>query len=954
MRRLSLFLLLKRRQQRKEHANRSLRRRVGQAGLSAGAVLALVVAVLVLVGGWLYADLVRDLPSLAQLPALFTYPQGSFYQPTGLYDRSATKVLYTLENPGAPRDYLSINVAMERHYPPELIRVIVATVQPDYWQSPGLDWNQLTATEPHTITEKLVSDWLLWQEPPNLRRSLRLRLLAGQVVVNFGREQVLEWYLNSAYFGHLAYGAESAAQLYFGKSAQNLSLSEMIALAAVLQAPALNPLDAPTAAAQRQRDLLEQLFSRGVITLDQYLQARDEPLRFAAAPAEVNTPARAYSYLVLEQLYRRYGRDRVERGGLIVVTTLNLDLQQQLFCSAQAQLARMQGQTALTQNCPAALRLPALAPGLPVYPASLTASAAILDPRRGEVLAYLGDTTLDGESRLAQPRPPGSILTPFVALAGFARGNSPASLVWDIPSSLPEALRGFQNPDGKYHGPVRLRMALGNDYLVPLAQLLDQISPATVWKLVELLGIDRLAESAQPGALLFGGGEVSLLQLAQAYSPFATLGLRAGWRPAAGENLEPVLVLSISDTNGQTWLSPSNPEVQAVLSAQLAYLVQDVLSDATARWQSLGIANPLEIGRPAGAKLGQTADGHQVWVVGYTPQLLTVTSFSLPKEETTVRLNLKAGAGLWHAIMQYALQNEPSQDWSVPSDIITLEVCDPSGLLPTPDCSRIVRENFLTANQPISYDALYRAVEINRETGRLATVFTPLSLIEERVYLVVPPEAQAWASAEGLPLPPTQYDLIQPPEPLPEARIDAPLSFSYVGGKVQIHGTAAGSNFKSYRLQAGQGLNPRTWLQIGAEQTIPVVDGQLAEWDTSGQEGLFAIRLLVLRNDNQVDMAVAQVTIDNTPPQAHISYPLPQSTIRAVNGRVTLQAEVSDQIGLQRVEWYLDDKQLAQQAQAPFVYSWQAQPGAHRLMVKAYDLAGNLSSSTLVSFTIAP
>ncbi|HZU87573.1 MAG TPA: penicillin-binding protein [Anaerolineaceae bacterium] len=954
MRPLSLYLLLKRRQQHKDRARRSLGRRTGQFGLAVGALMAVLAVVFLLVGGLIYADLVHDLPSLAQLPALFNYPRGSFYQPTRLFDRSGMQVLFTLENQGAPRDYLSINPAMTRHYPPQFVQVVLAVAQPDFWQSPGLDWGQLTTAEPRTIAERLVSDWLLWQEMPGLRRSLRMRLLAGQVVSSFGREQVLEWYLNSAYFGHLAYGAESAAQLYFGKSAQNLTLSESITLAAVLQAPALNPLDAPAAAAQRQQELLEQLFAKGTVTLEEYLQVRDAPLNFATAPAEVDSPARAYSQLVLDQLFRRYGRDRVERGGLEVITTLDMDLQEQLSCSTQAQLARMQAEAAVTENCPAALRLPALAPGLPPYPASLTASAVVLDPRRGEVLAYLGDTTRSGESRLAQSRPPGSILTPFVILAGFARTSSPSSLVWDTPASMPEALQGFQNPDGKYHGPVRLRIAVGNDYLVPLAQMLDQISPATVWKLAELLGLGGLAENSQPGALLFAGGEVSLLQLAQAYSPFATQGLRAGWRSPSSGNLEAVLVLSVSDSNGQTWIPAAEPEVQAVLSPQLAYLVHHVLSDVTARWESLGLANPLELGRPAGAKLGQTADGHQVWVVGYTPQLLVVTSFSLPEDAGNLRLNLKAGAGVWHAMMQYALQDMPPEDWNTPPDILTLEVCDPSGLLPTVDCARVVREIFLTANQPVSYDTLYRTVEINRETGRLATVFTPLSLIEQRVFLIVPPEAQAWARSAGLPLPPTEYDLIQPPELLADVKMDAPLSFSYVNGKVLIRGTAAGDNFKSYRIQAGQGLNPRTWIQIGTEQTLPVLDGMLAEWDTSGQEGLFAIRLLVLREDNQVDMAVVQVTLDNTAPQAQISYPLPQSSIQAVDGRVVLQAEVSDQIGVRRVEWYLDDRLLAEQTQAPFVYSWAAQPGTHRLVVKAYDLAGNFTASLPVSFTIVP
>ncbi len=954
MRPLPLYLLLQRRQQRKERARRSPARRLGQAGLGTAALVSVLAVFGLLFAGGLYADLVNGLPSLEQLPALFAYPQGSFYQPTRFYDRNGTQMFYALENPGISRGYLSINPAFARHYPEYFEKIVLAVLQPDFWQSSGVDWQNLTAGNPRTVAEQLVSDWLLWQEKTGLRRSLRMRLLAGQVVSRYGREQVLEWYLNSAYFGHLAYGAESAAQLYFGKSAQDLNVSETIALAAVLQAPALNPLDAPAAAAQRHSELVEQLFSRGVISLDQYQQVRSEPLALAVAPEEPASPAQAYTQMVLEQLYRRYGRERVERGGLEVTTTLDMDLQEQLLCSTQAQLARMQGETILSENCPAALRLPSLSPNLPKYPDDLTASAVVTDPARGEVLAYLGDTNRAGEALQAQPRQPGSILTPFVILAGFARTNSPASLVWDIPASLPDTLASFQNPDGKFHGPVRLRIAVGNDYLVPLAQLLNQISPGTVWKLAELLGVSGLLEEPEPGALLFEGGRVSLLQLAQAYGSFATLGLRAGWRSPISGNLEPVLIRSIIDSSGQVWVAEEEPEVQAVVSQQLAYLVHDVISDASARWESLGVANPLELGRPAGAKIGQTADGSQVWVAGYTPQLLMVTSFNLPEVSGGLRLDITASAGLWHAVMQYALKDLPSEDWTRPADIVSLDVCDPSGLLLTKDCPRIAREVFLSANQPVSYDTLYRAVEVNRETGRLATVFTPLSMIEERVYMIVPAEAQSWAASAGLPVPPSEYDLIQPQAMLPDAQITTPVSFSYVSGNVLIRGTAAGKDFKSYRVQVGQGINPGDWLEVGAPHTTPLTDGVLAEWESGQQEGLYAIRLLVERQNNQVDVAVVQITLDNTAPLARISYPAPQASLASVDGRVILQAEVSDSIGVQRVEWFLDDRLLGEQTQGPYVFSWAARSGVHTLLVKAYDLAGNVTTSTPVTFTVTP
>jgi membrane carboxypeptidase/penicillin-binding protein len=108
-----------------------------------------------------------------------------------------------------------------------------------------------------------------------------------------------------------------------------------------------------------------------------------------------------------------------------------------------------------------------------------------------------------------------------------------------------------------------------------------------------------------------------------------------------------------------------------------------VLSDETARWPSLGHPNSLEIGRPAAVKIGQTKDGKDSWSIGYTPDLVIGTwmgnSDPLPRE----RISANSAAGLWHALMQYTHREQPIEDWAVPAGISQLQVCDPSGLLPT-------------------------------------------------------------------------------------------------------------------------------------------------------------------------------------------------------------------------------------------------------------------------------
>ena len=209
----------------------------------------------------------------------------------------------------------------------------------------------------------------------------------------------------------------------------------------------------------------------------------------------------------------------------------------------------------------------------------------------GQVLALSGDLSLQGESTSLSSRPPGSLLTPFVALAAFSRSFSPASLVWDIPASLPTTLADSPNLDGTFHGPQRLRMALANDYLAPLSRLLNQLTPQTAWRLTELLGIDELMDADDPGALLYGGGGADPLEMAQAYSVFAAGGLRSGESVAGGEPA-PVFILDASDTSGRILLQRGPPQRSQIVSPQLAYLVHDVLADGVAPGQAWGTRMP--------------------------------------------------------------------------------------------------------------------------------------------------------------------------------------------------------------------------------------------------------------------------------------------------------------------------------------------------------------------------
>lgn len=937
-------------------------------GLLVAGSLALLLPLLFLGAGLYYTWLSADLPSIEKLPALIEPPGGVFQQPTRLYDRSGEHLLLALENPAAAgRRYLRVSSDPEETGPvfsPALIMATLASRDPDFWERNGNPWLEfipveLSSSGSPTLAQQVVSGLLFDEEPASLNRDLRIRLLAAQVTGRYGSEKILEWYLNTADYGSLAFGADAAARVYFGKSAADLDFGEAAILAAVAQAPVLNPLDAPDAAAERGRQVLQEMQRLGWITSYQ-ATALDQPPEFRKAVPDTTDPAPAFTRLVLEQLEAQISRTRLVRGGLIIRTSLDLDLQLQVNCALAEQLNRLSF-TATEKPaqedsvCPAANLLPTQPVDQEELPAPLAANAVVYDPQTGEILALAGSE--DGQ---LTRRPAGTLLTPFVYLTAFTRGMSPGTLVWDIPSQ--DAGLAVENFDGEFHGPLRLRTALANDYLAPVPQLLNQVGSGNVWRMAGQLGLSGLVlEGSEEDPMLpVYTGQASLMELVQAYGVLANSGNLAGIeRPGADESqaglpLEPMAVLAVETITGEVLLERGESQTRPLLTPPLAYLLTHSLSDEAARWPSLGHPNSLEIGRPAAAKLGRTIDGQDAWAIGYTPQRVAGVWIGAINEESEEGKQVPAGlaAGLWHAILQYATSNLPPLGWEVPQGVTSVTVCDPSGMLPTEDCPTRVNEVFLQGSEPTHRDTLYQRVAVNRLSGQLATLFTPADLVEERVVINPPVEARDWARAAGLAIAPETYDLVPAdPEQSSSALISSPDMFTYVRGEVEIRGQAGGEAFDFYRVQVGEGLNPRQWVQLGSDTTRSVKNGTLATWDTTGLEGLYAIQLLVIDQEQRVRKSTIFVSVDNTPPEVRVLSPHQGQLLAPEERRITLRAAAEDDLSIDRVEFFLDGNPLHTLNQPPFAIQWTAKPGEHTLEVVAVDAAGN-TAETASEFTI--
>ena len=835
----STLPILRSRRERRLEKQRKQSSRTRGALLSAGMTLSILLGALIILSAFAYADITRELPSVEILPRLLNPPDGLLLQPTRIYDRTGLQLLYTFSPDDSPRRYIPINEQNPQHIPVNLIDSVIVVQDPQFWKHSGYAIQGYEDPNLHpTIAQKIVSDLLLYDEAPSLRRAIRERLLAAQITAQYGRTQVMEWYLNSAHFGNYAYGVEAAAQLYFGKSAAELSLAESAILAATSETPALNPLDAPQIAIQRGREVIYILSQLNLVNSEDATRALAETPIIKAAPPTPPQFAAAFISIALSQLETQFPRERIERGGLTIITTLDYGLQTQASCTTEVYAARLAGLPEPNiSECDAARLLPSLPPGVTF--AETSASSLILDPNTGQVLAVVGETIQGVETPLLGAHRPGSSTDAFVYLTGFTRGLSPASLTWDIPGE-----ESIQNFDGIFHGPMRLRTALANDYQVPVQILKTQMGVENITKIASSFGIDLNADA-------------SMLELAGAYGVFGTQGIYFGQQ--IKDRFSPVAVLLVESVDRSVMLDWSIPQARSIVTPALAYVMTHVLSDEIARWPAFGRSNTLEIGRPAGIKVGQTSDGLDTWVIGYTPAYVVVTWTDVRGEGTS--LSPRFPSVLWNALMQYASKDTPANGWTMPEGVNVITVCDPSGMLPTRECPNLVTEVFLNGSEPIQADNLYHEFAINRETGLLATVFTPPELIDTRVYMLIPENARDWARSAGLEIPPESYDAIQAPPVNPNVNITAPELFAEVSDVVKIIGTASGDDFSYYRVQIGKGLNPQEWIQLGGDIIAPVESGVLVEWDTEGLSGLYAIQLLVVRSDQKVDTAVIQVTI---------------------------------------------------------------------------------------------
>ncbi|KXK14548.1 MAG: putative penicillin-binding protein [Chloroflexi bacterium OLB15] len=299
------------------------------------------------------------------------------------------------------------------------------------------------------------------------------------------------------------------------------------------------------------------------------------------------------------------------------------------------------------------------------------------------------------------------------------------------------------------HGPVSAREALASSLNIPAVQALQFAGIGRMISLAANAGLNTLTENSELDlAVTLGGGEVRLLDLTQAYSIF----------PNGGTRVEPVMILSVRDHAGNTLYQWAVPQTSnRVIDERVAYLITDILSDDNARIMGFGRNSALNIGRPAAAKTGTTTDFRDNWIVGYTPNLVVgVWVGNADNAPMTDVTGVSGAAPIWNEFMRTVLRGQPELSFTRPDGITRMEVCAPSGMRPTNDCPQRHVEWFIEGTQPLEFDTVWQAFEIDTRSGLLAGEDTPDQNRVRRVFEILPQEARDWAVRSGIPQPPPQ------------------------------------------------------------------------------------------------------------------------------------------------------------------------------------------------------
>jgi len=600
--------------------------------------------------------------------------------------------------------------------PPLVRNAFIVTEDHRFYQHAGIDWRRVPGALLadirnrnwregfSTITMQLARN--IFPErisrEKTLVRKLKEAKVARAIEQRYGKDRILELYLNQIYLGNGAYGIESAAQRYFGKSLGELNVAEAAMLAALPKGPErYNPRAAPGRAVQRRNLVIGFLRDANVIDAAAASEAQAYPLRLATRVA-AGESAPYFVEWIRQQLDDKFGRQLYEQG-LKVYTTLDLDLQSAAERSLERQLRDVEAGRYGPFPHVSYERYLARAPGdedaRPSNSPYLQGAFVAMDPRTGAVRALVGGRDFDDSKfdRATQAlRQPGSTFKPIVYSDAVQNGRPLSYLLEDEPLTVQMSGTSTwtpQNYEGDFLGKISMRRALYQSRNVATIRLGLELGTPSVIDEARRFGLT----TPIPGypSILIGAAEVYPLEMVAAYTTFATLGTRA----------EPLAITRVEDQHGEVLWSPE-PVTVPVLSPEEAWLMVSAMKDVVQRGTAASSVGS-RFHYPAGGKTGTTNDGTDVWFIGYTSDLVAGVWMGFDHPEK-IKANAQGGilaAPAWTAFMNevYRLR-PPPRDWPMPPDIVTRQIDVTTDMLATAYCppSVVGTEFFIPGTDPVS------------------------------------------------------------------------------------------------------------------------------------------------------------------------------------------------------------------------------------------------------------
>jgi len=738
---------------------------------------------------------------------------------------------------------------------PYLVAATIATEDANYFANSGLNirglaraaWENLgpltreaedtafQGTGGSSITQQLAKNLYIPLEERGERsisRKIKETVFALELTRRYSKEQILEWYLNQISYGGIYYGVEAASEGYFGKPAKDLTLAEAALLAGIPQSPSsLEPVSHPDAAKARRDEVLELMRRMRSIRIGgaRHLFLSDDEIDAAKAEAVVTAPRqftlRAPHFVfsqVAPQLEAMFGPDAVYRDGLVVTTSLDLNMQEQVQQILEHWIRQFEG----VSN-------------------SRNGASIVIVPRTGEIVVYIGSRDyyredLAGENdNLVSLNSPGSSFKPFVYLASFLKlGWSPGTMISDSPVSFRESngtVFSPRNPSGGYYGPITVRNALGNSLNVPAFKTAQAVGVADVVEMAKSFGFSTLNSFYGP-SIAIGGVDLRAVDLAYGYAMLANGGVMAGQKPVVphepGEReVDPVSILRVETQGGEVlYDADANRAEKQVVDPEYAYMITNILTDPGAQCLTFGCggvqvpgysvavktgtSEPFDPRGPNARKIGET------WAFGYTPD--AVVAIWAGNSDNTPITNILSTSISFRAMRDamIKLYAGAKQTPFVP----------PPGLVRSNACRRTSIAIGCSPDLVLARDFRGQAAAAPASPEQEAPPPGPTAAANEGVQQ---------ATAGG-------------------ASLGAPPGAVSVNAPVVIRGTAAVPDMAYYRVEV-VGPNGAT-MPLG-QWTTPVVNGTLATWVPT-VPGSYTVRLLVVGRGGQAAVETFSVRVN--------------------------------------------------------------------------------------------